>query len=79
MTNRSIDDLRNKCRTCHFLALNDGNTTTGYCWQSDSCVRLRYYGLSELQDPTCHDIMPEEKPAWEPLDILKPYFEKVSQ
>lgn len=72
----ATEELRNKCRTCRFLALNEGNTGSGYCWQCDRPVRLmNYTTFPGKLDPGCADIGDEEEPVWEPTAMLAPYFE----
>lgn len=72
-----MGSLRDRCRTCRFLALPEGNTSSGYCWQCDMPVILRRYGnFPEEEDPKCDEITGEES-AWEPLDILAFYFRKA--
>lgn len=75
----SIDELRDKCRTCRYLSLNEANWSSGYCWQSDKPVDLhRYADFPKEHDPKCQEIICDgEESAWEPLMILKPYFEVV--
>lgn len=68
-----MNRLRNKCRTCRFLALNEGNTAEGYCWQCDKPVYLLGYG--KVHDPECQEIIADgDYSEWMPTDILAPYF-----
>ena len=70
----TIDELRNKCRTCRYLARNDGNISSGYCWQSDRLIRLIDWShWRHPLDPICAEVCDGES-AWEPLHILGPYF-----
>lgn len=70
----TIDELRNKCRTCRYLARNEDNASSGYCWQSDKPIDLLSYASWPNQlDPICADVCDGES-AWEPLRILEPYF-----
>lgn len=73
----ATDELRGKCRTCRFLALPEGNTSSGYCWQSDELVRfMTYETFPDRLDPTCQEITGCEDSVWEPTAILAPYFAK---
>lgn len=74
----AINELRDKCRTCRFLALNEGNTSSGYCWQSDKPVALRSYAtFPDALDWRCQEVIRDGgESAWEPLAILAPYFEE---
>lgn len=72
----TIDELRNKCRTCRYLARNEGNVTSAYCWQTDSPICLfDYAGWPDApsSDPICAAVCDGES-AWEPLSIMEPYF-----
>jgi len=70
------DKLRDKCRTCRFLALPEASMSSGYCWQCDKPVKLMTYeSFPRGYDPGCRDIHGEE-PVWEPTAILAPYFEE---
>lgn len=72
----ATDELRDKCRTCRFLALPEGNISSGYCWQCDMPVKLMTYeSFPKGYDPRCSDIHGEES-VWEPLAVLAPYFEE---
>lgn len=71
----TVDELRGKCRTCRFLAVPEGNTSSGYCWQCDMPVFFTSYAdFPKQYDPKCSDIHGEES-VWEPLSILVPYFD----
>lgn len=76
----SIDELRDKCRTCRFLSLNEGNWSSGYCWQSDKPVAFFVYAdFPKAHDPSCQEIIGDgEESVWEPLMILRPYFMEVN-
>lgn len=70
----ATEELRGKCRTCRFLALPEGNTSSGYCWQCDKPVKLMTYdSFPRGYDPGCQDVHGEES-VWEPTAILAPYF-----
>ena len=70
----TIDELRNKCRTCRYLARNEGNVTSAYCWQTDSPIYLYdLEGCSDTPDPICAAVYDGES-GWEPLRIMEPYF-----
>lgn len=77
----SIDELRDKCRTCRFLSLNEGNWSSGYCWQSDKPVYFnRFSDFPKENDPKCWEIIGDgEESAWSPLTILEPYFKAVER
>lgn len=74
----ATEDLRDKCRTCRFLALSEGNTSSGYCWQCDKPVG--FYALDDFpkeHDPMCQEVISDGgESAWEPLMILRPYFDR---
>ena len=71
----NVDNLRDKCRTCRYLSLNEGNTTSGYCWQTDMLVLFTsYMDFPNPYDPGCKDIH-GEKSVWEPTALLKSYFD----
>lgn len=71
----TVDDLRNKCRTCRYLATNESNSLSGYCWQSDSTVQLvDFRPFLDTLDPGCADILEGGEPAWMPLTVLEHYF-----
>lgn len=74
-----VNELRDKCRTCRYLSLNEGNWTSGYCWQCDKPVSFStYYDFPKAHDPRCQDVICDgDESAWEPLMILKPYFGKL--
>ena len=76
MTNAT--ELRDKCRTCRFLSLNEGNWSSGYCWQSDKLVNfVSYTDFPKEHDPKCQEVIRDGgESAWEPLMILRPYFMK---
>lgn len=70
----TIDELRNKCRTCRYLARNEDNASSGYCWQSDSPIHLHDWShWPNPLDPICAEVCDGDS-AWEPLRILEPYF-----
>lgn len=74
-----MDSLKDKCRTCRFLALPEGNASSGYCWQCDRPVSLvDYASFPEKNDPKCEEVTGEES-VWEPLMILEIYFRKEVQ
>lgn len=77
----SVDELRYKCRTCRFLSLNEGNWSSGYCWQCDKPVSLiRYSDFPKAHDPKCQEVISDgEESVWEPLMLLEPYFEGVGE
>ena len=75
----NVNELRDKCRTCRYLSLSEGNWFSGYCWQCDKPVRF-----SSLQDfpkdydPTCQEIINDgDESAWSPMMMLAPYFKAV--
>lgn len=74
----SVDKLRDKCRTCRYLSLNEDNWTSGYCWQCDKPVNFNtYYDFPNEHDPKCQDIIRDGgESVWEPLTILRPYFDR---
>ena len=73
----SVDELRDKCRTCCYLSLNEGNRSSGYCWQTDKHVQLMSYAdFPNQRDPGCKEIHGEES-VWEPLMLLRPYFDEL--
>ena len=70
-----VNELRDKCRTCRYLSLNEGNWSSGYCWQTDKPVALKNYAdFPKQHDPGCREVHGEES-VWEPTTLLKPYFE----
>lgn len=70
-----LNELRDKCRTCRFLARHEANISSGYCWQCDNPVRLMSYEtFPNGSDPTCQEITGCEDSVWEPSSILAPYF-----
>lgn len=70
----ATDELRGKCRTCRYLATNEGNVSSGYCWQSDKPIALRSYEtFPEYLDPDCPVVLGEDS-VWEPTGLLEPYF-----
>lgn len=72
-----VDELRDKCRTCRYLSLNEGNYSSGYCWQTDMPVKFTSYtDFPKPHDPGCEDVH-GEKSVWKPLAILKPYFDEL--
>lgn len=75
----NVDELRDKCRTCCYLSLNECNWSSGYCWK---CDRPVYFNLiadfPKERDPRCQEIICDgEESAWAPLRILKPYFDEL--
>lgn len=77
----SIDELRDKCRTCRYMSLNEGNWSNGYCWQCNMPVDLRsFVDFPKEHDPRCQEIIGrEDELLWEPLRILRPYFDEEKQ
>lgn len=75
----NVSELRDKCRTCRYLSLNEGNWSSGYCWQCDKPVNFStYYDFPKAHDPRCQEIICDgEESAWEPLMILRPYFDEL--
>jgi len=77
----NVDELRDKCRTCRFLSLNEGNWSSGYCWQCDKPVHFNsIFDFPKEHDPTCQEIIDDgEESVWSPLMILAPYFKAVGE
>ena len=76
MTN-ATEELRNRCRTCRYLALPEYGASSGYCWQCDKPVKLMTYSsFPRGYDPKCVEVtgLDDDCIAWEPLSILAPYF-----
>lgn len=71
----NVNELRNKCRTCRYLSLSEGNWFSGYCWQCDKPVYLSSLrDFPKNYDPTCQIINNDNESAWLPLTMLAPYF-----
>lgn len=61
--------FRYKCRTCKYLAMADGSSSSGYCYQTDDYIKLEEFHGSKIMDADrgCSE-------GWEPTFMLAPLF-----
>lgn len=69
-----MDEFKNRCRTCQYLAVHDDYASTGWCWQDDERIELAELETDEnfrytKINPKC------KNDCWFPKKILKPIFD----
>lgn len=72
----NLDDLRDKCRTCAYLATSEYGHASGRC---SICGKPVFYVGGEYPrvrniDPSCEELTGFKKSFWRPSMILSPYF-----